>query len=54
MPKKVFVRLFDFKVDNIRIETDDSDNEESKRQKKIPRETVIRMYGMNKKGKTNI
>ena len=52
MPKKVFVRLFDFKVDNIRIETDDSDNEESKRQKKIPRETVIRMYGMNKKGKT--
>ena len=50
MPKKVYVRLFDFKVDNIRIETDTSDDEERKTYKRL--ETVIRMYGMNKKGKT--
>ena len=41
MPKKVFVRLFDFKVDNIRIETDDSDNEESKRQKKFQEKRLL-------------
>ena len=52
MPKKVYVRLFDFKVYNDTIGSDSSDDEETKHQRKIPKETIVRMYGMNKKGKT--
>ena len=52
MPKKVYVRLFDFKVYNDTIEAESSDDEETKHQRKIPKETIVRMYGMNKKGKT--
>ena len=52
MPEKVFVRLFDFKIYNDKIEVEESDDEEYKPKKKIPKETIVRMYGMNEKGKT--
>ena len=51
--KRVFVRLFDFKIDNFVIETESSSDEEYKQTfKKAKKECVVKMYGMNESGNT--
>ena len=50
---KIYVRLFDFKVDNVIMETESSSDEESKFNKKRQRkECIVKMYGMNEGGET--
>ena len=50
MSKKVYVRLFDFRIYNEDL-TEDSD-EEGKKTYIDNKETVIQMFGMNEEGET--
>ena len=50
--RKVYVRLFDFKIDNVIMETESSSDDDSRVYRRKAKECIVKMYGMNENGET--